>query len=123
MPNIAREVGLRDFGRLLREAIQPRVAQEPVPEALEARGAPQSAPRNMDEAAVPHVSRRVRRPSPRTVEKQVGRPITSVTHHRDGSRTDGFGQPVAANEAAPAEEPPRTSLFKARTTPKMKVVL
>jgi hypothetical protein len=35
---------------------------------------------------------RVRRPSPRTVEKQVGRPITSVTDHRDGSRTYAFGQ-------------------------------
>lgn len=34
-----------------------------------------------------------------------------------------FGQLEAAGEAAPAEEPPRTSLFKARTHPTMKVVL
>ena len=63
--------------------------------------------------------RRRRRLSFRAAAKQAGRPVASVTEHVDGARTYAFGE----TEAAPTEEPPRKSLFKARTNPKLKVVL
>jgi hypothetical protein len=64
-------------------------------------------------------TRRRRRLSFREAVKQAGRPVAAVTDHANGSRTYAFGQ----SEAASTEEPPRKSLFKARTNPKLKVVL
>jgi hypothetical protein len=90
----------------------PRAAQE-----LRTR---EAAPPPHDTVRKP---RRVRRPSFREVERQAGRPVTALTVARDGSCTYAFGQQEAAKEAAPAEEPPSRSLFKARAVPKMKVVL
>jgi hypothetical protein len=75
--------------------------------------------RKLRELDAPSRARRVRRLSFREAAKQAGRPIASVTDRPDGSRTYAFGEP----DAAPVEEPPPTSLFKARAIPKMKVVL
>jgi hypothetical protein len=68
-------------------------------------------------------ARRARLPSVKRIERESGKTVTSITVAPDGSRTYAFGQPEAAKEAAPAEEPPRTTLFKARLVPKQKVIL
>jgi hypothetical protein len=105
----AKEFWLRDFRHILlgEEAAQELAARDA---ALALRDAVQQP-------------RRVRRQSPRTIEKQVGRPFVSLTDHWDGSRTYAFSQPEAAKEAERVEEPPRVSLFKARLVPKQKVIL
>jgi hypothetical protein len=68
-------------------------------------------------------ARRARLPSVKRIERESGKTVASITVAPDGSRTYAFGQPEAAKEEAPAEEPPRTTLFKARLVPKQKVIL
>ena len=66
---------------------------------------------------------RVRRPSLREVEKQAGRPVVSFTYAADGARVFTFGKQEAEPQAQDGEPDDAVALFKARSVPKMKVVL
>ena len=68
---------------------------------------------------------RTRVPSPAKIAKtakETGQRI-EITRRPDGSWTYAANPLERAKEAAPVEEPPRASLFKARLVPKQKVVL
>jgi hypothetical protein len=47
---------------------------------------------------------------------------SSRSAHGRSAAQSAFGQQEAAKEAALADEPPRRSLFKARSVPKQKVI-
>jgi hypothetical protein len=106
---MSRPVGLLDFGRILRQAIEPRSESNCAPDVEPVRS-PSPARRSTRKQRFMEEVRLVK------AAQKAGLAVRRAT-------IAGIPLELVAPEPAPVEEPPRASLFKTRSTPKMKVVL